>query len=86
MGDNEIGDDENESDSLAISIAMAMQWYDVAHCLIEHVKGFTGSHWMPPLGKCLRRIAPVATMVNELDRTTQNTNKAQLLASNYGTF
>jgi hypothetical protein len=41
---------------------------------------------MPPSGKCLRRIAPAAAMVNEFIETTQNTNKTQLLASNYGTF
>jgi hypothetical protein len=42
---------------------------------------------MPPLGKCLRRIAPAAAMmVNESVETTQNTNKTQLLASNYSTF
>jgi hypothetical protein len=29
VGDNEIGDNKNESDSLAISIAMAMQRYNV---------------------------------------------------------
>jgi hypothetical protein len=29
VGDNEIGDNKNESESLAISIAMAMQRYDV---------------------------------------------------------
>jgi hypothetical protein len=57
-----------------------------AHCPIEHVQGFTGSHWMPPLVKCSHRIAPAATMVNEFVETTQNTNKTQLLASNYGTF
>ena len=54
--------------------------------LIEHVQGFTGSHWMPPLGKCLCRIAQVAAMVNKFIETTQNTKKTQLLASNYGTF
>jgi hypothetical protein len=58
----------------------------MAHRLTEHIQGFTGSHWMPPSGKCLRRIAPVAAMVNEFVETTQNTNKTQLLASNYGTF
>jgi len=31
VGDNEIGDDKNEGESLAISIAMAMQRYDVGH-------------------------------------------------------
>jgi hypothetical protein len=44
-------------------------------------------HWMPPSAKCLRRIAPAAaSMVNEFVETTQNTNKTQLVASNYGTF
>ena len=41
---------------------------------------------MPPSVECLRRIAPAAAMVNEFVETTQNTNKTQLLASNYGTF
>jgi len=41
---------------------------------------------MLPLGKCLRRIAPAATMVNEFVETTQNTNKTQLLPSDYRTF
>jgi hypothetical protein len=36
-----------------------------AHHPIEHIQGFTRSHWMPPLGECLRRIAPAAAMVNE---------------------
>jgi hypothetical protein len=39
---------------------------------------------MPPLGKCLRRIATAAAMVNEFAETTQKTK--QLLASNYSTF
>jgi hypothetical protein len=43
-----------------------------------HVQGFTGSHWMPPSSKCLRRIAPAAAMVNEFVETAQNTNKTQL--------
>ena len=38
------------------------------------------------LGECLRRIAPAATMVDKFVETTQNTNKTQLLASNYGAF
>jgi hypothetical protein len=77
VGDNEIGNNKNEGKSLAIL---------TAHRPIEHVQGFTGSHWMPPSGKCLRRIVPAATMVNKFIETTQNTNKTQRLASNYGTF
>jgi hypothetical protein len=41
---------------------------------------------MPPSGKCMRRIGPAAAMVNEFVETTQNTNKTQLLDSNYVTF
>jgi hypothetical protein len=56
-----------------------------AHCLMEHILGFTRSHWMPPLGKCLHRIAPAAAIVDEYVENTQNTNKKLFLASNYGT-
>ena len=38
-----------------------------AHRPIEHIEGFTRSHWMPPSGKCLRRIAPSAAMVDEFE-------------------
>ena len=57
-----------------------------AHCPMEHVQGFIQSHWMPPSGEWLRRIVPAAAMVDEFVELTQNTNKTQLLASNYGTF
>jgi Zn-dependent alcohol dehydrogenase len=40
---------------------------------MEHIQGFTRSHWMPPSGKCLRCIAPAAAMVNKFVETTQNT-------------
>jgi hypothetical protein len=33
------------------------------HCPMEHNPGFTRSYWMPPLGKCLHRIDPVAAKV-----------------------
>ena len=38
-----------------------------AHCPMEHIQGFTQNHWMPPLVKCLRRIAPAVAMVNEFE-------------------
>jgi hypothetical protein len=41
---------------------------------------------MPPSGECLRHIAPAAVMVDEFVKTTLNTNKTQLLPSNYSTF
>jgi hypothetical protein len=53
---------------------------------MKHIRGFTQSHWMPPSDECLRHIAPAAAMVIEFVETTQNTNKAQLLARNYSTF
>jgi hypothetical protein len=32
---------------------------------MEHIPGFARiRHWMPPLGKCLHGIAPVAAMVD----------------------
>ena len=56
------------------------------HRPIEHIQGFTRSHWMPPSGECLRRIAPAAAMVDGFVETTLNTNKTQLLPSDYCTF
>ena len=56
------------------------------HRPIEHIQGFTQSHWMLPSGKCLRHIAPATVMVDKSVETTLNTNKTQHLASNYGTF
>ncbi len=35
------------------------------HCPMEN--SFTRSHLMPPLGECLRRIAPAAAMVKEFE-------------------
>jgi hypothetical protein len=69
-GNNESATTKNAGESLAISIAMWMRRYEVrrgAHRPIEHIQGFTRSHWMLPLGKCLRRIAPAAATVNEFE-------------------
>jgi hypothetical protein len=52
------------------------------HCPMERIPGFTRSHWMPPLGECLHRIAPAAAEVIDFG-CTQITNKTQLLASNH---
>ncbi len=52
-----------------------------AHRPMEHIQGFTQSHWMQPLGECLRRITPAAAMVDEFIETTQNTNKKLFLAN-----
>jgi hypothetical protein len=37
------------------------------HRQMEHIQGFTRSHWMPPSGKRLRRIALAAAMVKEYE-------------------
>jgi hypothetical protein len=57
-----------------------------AHHPMEHIQGFTPSNWMPSSGQCLHRIAPAAAMVDDFKYNTQNTNKTQLLATNYSTF
>jgi hypothetical protein len=36
-----------------------------AHCPIEHILGFTRSHWMSPSGECSHHIAAAAVMVDE---------------------
>ncbi len=51
------------------------------HRSIEHVQGFTRSHWMPPSAECSHCIAPAAAMVNEFVETTQNNNKTLFLAT-----
>jgi len=38
-----------------------------AHRPMEHIQGFTRSHWMTPSGECLHRIAPAAAMVDDFE-------------------
>jgi hypothetical protein len=45
------------------------------HRPIEHIQGFTRSHWMLPSGECLGCVAPAAAMVDGFVETTLNTNK-----------
>ena len=59
---------KNAGKLLAISIGHA----DAAvrhgvHHLMEHIQGFTRSHWIPPLVECLRHIDLVATIVNKFE-------------------
>jgi hypothetical protein len=51
------------------------------HHPIEHIQGFTRSHWVPPSSKCLRCIAPAAVIVDEFEYNTQNTIGAEELAN-----
>jgi hypothetical protein len=45
------------------------------HRLMEHIPGFTRSHWMPPLGECLHRIAPAAAKVIDFGCKHQSLTK-----------
>jgi hypothetical protein len=40
-----------------------------AHHPMKHVKGYTRSHWMPPLGDYLLRIAPAAARATANETT-----------------
>jgi hypothetical protein len=44
---------------------------------MEHILGFTRSHWMSPLGECSHHIATAAAMVDEFGR------KHKTLTKNY---
>jgi hypothetical protein len=48
-----------------------------AHRLMEHIQGFTRSHWMQPSGECLRRIAPAAAW------STNSLKQHKTLTKNY---
>jgi hypothetical protein len=42
------------------------------HRPMEHIRGFMQSHYMPPLNECLRRIAPVAAMVDDFKQNKKH--------------
>jgi len=67
-------------------MAMAIQQYDAGRiaqwCTSRASLEATGCRHQASL----RHIAPTAAMVIEVKENTQNTNKTQFLASNYGTF
>jgi hypothetical protein len=48
--------------------ADALEQYGV-HRLIQHDQGFTRSHWMPPSGNYLLRIAPEAARATAINTT-----------------
>jgi hypothetical protein len=39
------------------------------HCPVQHVQGYTGSHWRPPSGDYLLRIAPAAARATTANET-----------------
>jgi hypothetical protein len=48
-----------------------------AHCLMQHVQGYSGSHWMLASGNYLLRIAPAATRAKG-KQTTINKSPTKL--------
>ncbi len=45
------------------------------HHPMQHIQGFSGSHWTPPLGDYLLRIAPAAARATANKMTTKNVPK-----------
>ena len=83
VGDKEIGDDKNEGESLAISIAMVMQWYTAGRI----------ARWRTSKASLEATIGQVLTSLccggchgRKINWNHTNTNKTHLLASNYGAF
>ena len=46
-----------------------------AHCPMEHILGFTWSHWMSPSSEWLHRIAAVAAMADDFSQKTKHWQK-----------
>ena len=46
-----------------------------AHCLMEHIPGFTRSHWMPPSVEWLHHIAVAAAMVDNFGQKHKTLTK-----------
>jgi hypothetical protein len=64
VGDNESTATKNAGKSICHGDAAVRRG---THRQIEHIQGFIRSHWMPPSGEFLRRIAPAAAMVKEFE-------------------
>ncbi len=50
------------------------------HCPMKGVHGYPGSHWTPPLGEYLRRIAPAAARATANKKTIK---KCTIIASRF---
>ena len=86
VGDNESTATKHAGESMAISIAMAMQRYDARRI----ARWSTSRLHSKPLDAAIGRVPapyrPGGRHGRRFRKNTQNTNKTQLLASNYGTF
>jgi hypothetical protein len=84
VGNNESMMSKNSGKSLAILIAMRMRRYDAGR-----ITRWSTSRASLEATGCRHQASACATtaaMVDKFVETTQNTNKTQLLASNYGAF
>jgi hypothetical protein len=88
VGNNELTATKNGDESLAISIAMVMQRNDAGHI----TQWSTSGAYLEATGCHHRSTVPVPYHPGgrhgqmEFESNIQNTNKKQLLASNYGRF
>jgi hypothetical protein len=82
MGNNEIKDNKkytSNTDDFDDHADAAVRCR--AHCQMEHILGFTRSHWMPPLGEYSHCIAKAAAMVDSFGRNHKTITKNIFLAS-----
>jgi len=60
---------------MVISITMRMRWTMRGTFPMEHIQGFSRSHWMPPLGECSQCIAAAAALVDDFSRKHKTLTK-----------
>ncbi len=73
MGDSEINDNKkNTSNAGNFDGHGDAPVQCRAHLPIEHILGFTWSHWMMPSGECSHRIAEAAAMVDDFGQKHKN--------------
>ena len=86
VGNNKLTATQNAGKLLAILIVITMQRYNAGRIARWSTSMASleaaGSHHR--VSACA--LLPRRLMVNKFEGNTQNTNKTQLLASNYGTF
>jgi hypothetical protein len=75
VGDNESTATKHAGESMTISIAMVMQRYDARHIARWSTSRASLEATVPPSGKCLRRIAPAAAMVDDFEKTHKTLTK-----------
>ena len=74
VANNKIEETKNAGKSTTILMAMPRGRYwairSDAHRLMECIRGFMRSYYMPPSGECPHHIAPAAAMVYKFAETT----------------